>query len=70
MEFPTDSSIATAGPGETAWDNAPDAVVLPLLQNTMLTSLKAAVPSQSLLILKIHYDLNLALHKSNKRRRK
>lgn len=37
---------ATAGPGETAWDNAPDAVVLPLLQNTMLTSLKAAVPSQ------------------------
>lgn len=37
---------ADAGPGETAWDNAPDAVVLPLLQNTMLTSLKAAVPSQ------------------------
>lgn len=35
----------TAGPGETAWDNAPDAVVLPLLENTMLTSLKAAVPS-------------------------
>ena len=35
-----------AGTGETAWDNAPDAVVLPLLQNTMLTSLKAAVPSQ------------------------
>ncbi len=37
---------ANAGPGETAWDNAPDAVVLPLLQNTMLTSLKAAIPSQ------------------------
>ena len=35
-----------AGDGETAWDNAPDAVVLPLLQNTMLTSLKSAVPSQ------------------------
>ncbi len=35
-----------AGPGETAWDNAPDEVVLPLLQNTMLTSLKAAIPSQ------------------------
>ncbi|MBP1530568.1 MAG: hypothetical protein ILA39_00370 [Bacteroidaceae bacterium] len=34
-----------AGDGETAWDNAPDAVVLPLLQNTMLTSLKSAVPS-------------------------
>jgi len=34
-----------AGPGETAWDNAPDEVVLPLLQNTMLTSLKAAIPS-------------------------
>lgn len=33
------------GAGETAWDNAPDAVVLPLLQNTMLTSLKSAVPS-------------------------
>ncbi len=37
---------AKAGPGETAWDNAPDEVVLPLLQNTMLTSLKAAIPSQ------------------------
>ncbi len=37
---------AEAGPGETAWDNAPDEVVLPLLQNTMLTSLKAAIPSQ------------------------
>ena len=35
-----------AGDGETAWDNAPDAVILPLLQNTMLTSLKAAIPSQ------------------------
>lgn len=37
---------AKAGPGQTAWDNAPDEVVLPLLQNTMLTSLKAAIPSQ------------------------
>lgn len=37
---------ATAGPGETAWDNAPDEVVLPLLQNTMLTSLRSAIPSQ------------------------
>lgn len=37
---------ANAGPGETAWDNAPDAVVLPLLQNTMLTSLRSAIPSQ------------------------
>ena len=37
---------AHAGPGETAWDNAPDEVVLPLLQNTMLPSLKAAIPSQ------------------------
>ncbi len=37
---------AKAGEGETAWDNAPDEVVLPLLQNTMLTSLKAAIPSQ------------------------
>ena len=35
-----------AGQGETAWDNAPDAVVLPLLKNTMLSSLKAAIPSQ------------------------
>ena len=35
-----------AGSGETAWDNAPDAVVLPLLRNTMLTSLKSAIPSQ------------------------
>ncbi len=37
---------ANAGPGETAWDNAPDVVVLPLLENIMLTSLKAAIPSQ------------------------
>ena len=37
---------AKAGPGETAWDNAPDEVILPLLKNTMLTSLKAAIPSQ------------------------
>ena len=37
---------AHAGPGATAWDNAPDEVVLPLLQNTMLPSLKAAIPSQ------------------------
>lgn len=37
---------AQAGPGPTAWDNAPDEVVLPLLQNTMLTSLKSAIPSQ------------------------
>lgn len=37
---------ADAGPGQTAWDNAPDAVVLPLLKNTMLTSLTAAIPSQ------------------------
>ena len=29
----------------TAWDNAPDAVVLPLLENVMLTSLKSAIPS-------------------------
>ena len=36
---------ADAGPGETAWDNAPDAVVLPLLENVMLTSLKSAIPS-------------------------
>ncbi len=36
---------AKAGPGATAWDNAPDEVVLPLLKNTMLTSLKAAIPS-------------------------
>lgn len=35
-----------AGPGPTAWDNAPDEVVLPLLQNTMLSSLKSAIPSQ------------------------
>ncbi len=35
-----------AGPGLTAWDNAPDKVVLPLLNNTMLPSLKAAIPSQ------------------------
>lgn len=41
-----DERYGKAGDGETAWDNAPDAVVLPLLQNTMLTSLKAAVPSQ------------------------
>lgn len=31
--------------GYDAWDNAPDAVVLPLLENTMHTSLKAAIPS-------------------------
>lgn len=37
---------AKAGPGATAWDNAPDEVVLPLLQNTMLASLKTAIPSQ------------------------
>lgn len=37
---------AKAGPGETAWDNAPDEVILPLLQNTMLPSLKSAIPSQ------------------------
>lgn len=37
---------ANAGPGATAWDNAPDAVVMPLLKNTMLVSLKAAIPSQ------------------------
>ncbi len=37
---------ADAGDGETAWDNAPDAVVLPLLKNTMLSSFKAAIPSQ------------------------
>ena len=39
---------ANAGSGETAWDNAPDNVVLPLLQNTMLkdhSSLKASIPS-------------------------
>ncbi len=35
-----------AGPGETAWDNAPDEVILPLLRNTMLPSLKSAIPSQ------------------------
>ncbi len=36
-----------AGPGETAWDNAPDEVVLPLLENTMLekSTLKSAIPS-------------------------
>ncbi len=36
-----------AGPGETAWDNAPDEVVLPLLTNTMLknSTLKTAIPS-------------------------
>lgn len=33
------------GDGPTAWDNAPDEVVLPLLQNTMLGSMKAAIPS-------------------------
>ncbi len=37
---------ANAGSGETAWDNAPDEVVLPLLQNVMLTSFNAAIPSQ------------------------
>ena len=34
------------GSENTAWDNATDAVVLPLLKNTMLPSLKAAIPSQ------------------------
>lgn len=34
-----------AGAGPTAWDNAPDEVVLPLLKNTMLTSLTSALPS-------------------------
>ena len=38
--------FANAGPGATAWDNAPDAVILPLLNNTMLSSLKASIPSQ------------------------
>ena len=37
--------FGTAGPGATAWDNAPDEVVLPLLRNTQLTSLKASIPS-------------------------
>jgi len=38
---------AKAGPGATAWDNAPDEVVLPLLTNTMLknSTLKTAIPS-------------------------
>lgn len=31
--------------GYDAWDNAPDAVVLPLLENTMHVSLKSAIPS-------------------------
>ncbi len=31
--------------GYDAWDNAPDGVVLPLLQNTMFTSLKSSIPS-------------------------
>lgn len=31
--------------GYDAWDNAPDAVVLPLMQNTMHVSLKSAIPS-------------------------
>ncbi len=41
-----EARYAKAGPGATAWDNAPDEVVLPLLNNTMLTSFKAAIPSQ------------------------
>ncbi len=36
---------ANAGPGATAWDNAPDEVILPLLRNTMLVSLRASIPS-------------------------
>lgn len=41
------AKYANAGPGETAWDNAPDEVVLPLLTNTMLknSTLKTAIPS-------------------------
>lgn len=35
-----------SGSGATPWDNAPDNVILPLLKNTMLPSLKAAIPSQ------------------------
>ncbi len=31
--------------GYDAWDNAPDAVVLPLMRNTMHVSLKSAIPS-------------------------
>lgn len=36
-----------AGPGETAWDNAPDEVIKPLIVNTMLknSTLKSAIPS-------------------------
>lgn len=34
-----------AGPGATAWDNAPDEVVLPLLKNTMLPNMKSSIPS-------------------------
>lgn len=36
-----------AGPGLTAWDNAPDEVILPLLVNTMLknSTMKTAIPS-------------------------
>ena len=36
-----------AGPGPTAWDNAPDNVIKPLLVNTMLknSTLKSAIPS-------------------------
>ncbi len=40
------SDLAERYGGDDAWDNAPDEVVLPLLQNTMLTSLKSAIPSQ------------------------
>ena len=42
-----DLRYKNAGPGETAWDNAPDEVVLPLLTNTMLknSTLKSAIPS-------------------------
>ena len=40
------SRYGNAGPGETAWDNAPDNVILPQVMNAMLPSLKAAIPSQ------------------------
>ncbi|MCD8285337.1 MAG: hypothetical protein LUB62_03830 [Prevotellaceae bacterium] len=40
------SDLAERYGGDDAWENAPDEVVLPLLQNTMLTSLKSAIPSQ------------------------
>ncbi len=62
MFVPTDSALVAyletdgkdlkdryqnAGPGATAWDNAPDEVVLPLLTNTMAknSTLKTAIPS-------------------------